>query len=395
MTSFRLRRQPLLAVAAIGTILTTRVCFGGAVFTEKVLASDGVVSAPHTDSNLINPWGAVQPPGGPIWVNNQGKDNATLFDGAGVRQSLTVDIPFAAGGGHGPTGIAFNSGTAFDLSTGGKTGPAPFLFADLDGSIAGWNSTGDKTKAVTVFTSSTPAAYTGLGIDPAGGRLYAVDGRGHNIDVLDSSFKKVATSGDFSDPSVPSGLFPFNAAVLNGHVYVTYTEPGKGNDDAPLGRGAVAEFDLDGHLIKHLSDGGQLATPWALNIAPAGFGDFGGALLVGNFSEDFGQVNAFDPDTGKFLGTVSDKNGNPIRNPYLWSVIFADGTNGTSTDTAYFTAGPEGETRGVFGMIAPAAAGGGGGPSPVPLPPAVWTALVGGLAAVPAMWRARRWGRPA
>jgi uncharacterized protein (TIGR03118 family) len=330
---------------------------------------------------------------GPIWISNQVSDNATVFDGKGVRQPLTVSIPFnAAVSDHGPTGVAFNPGQSFNLSTDGKSGPATFIFGNLDGSIDAWNNSGDNTKATKVFTSPTPAGYTGVALHTGGGggvagdRIYAVDGLGLKVDVLDSSFNKITTSGDFKDPSVPSGLFPFNIANINDKLIVTFTEPGDGNDDAPQGRGAIAMFDLDGHLIKHLADGGRLATPWGVTLAPHNFGDFSDKLLIGNFSNEFGEVNAFDPDSGQFLGTLRDKNGNPIRNPYLWAVIVGNGTNNTSEDQLYLTAGPEGETRGVFATIAVEKGGG----NAIPLPPAIVAAPLAGVFAVTSARRVRR-----
>jgi len=319
------RPRALTAWAGFLVALSTAAaapCVAGTVYLNTTLASDGVVPAPHIDSNLINPWGAAISPTGPIWVANQGSDNATLFDGAGNKQSLVVDIPFTVSPGaeHGPTGVVFNGSQSFQLNAGGKTGPASFLFANLDGSISAWNNTGDATKAVKVFSSPTPSGYTGLAIHNSSGasRLYAVDGTSGRIDVLDDSFKKVTTTGNFSDPSVPSGLFPFNISEISGKLYVTYAQLGE-NDDAAKGRGALAVFDLEGNLVKHLATGGELSTPWGLSMAPANFGDFSNKLLVGNFSSGFGQVNAFEPDTGKFLGIVSDKNGNPIRHPYQWA----------------------------------------------------------------------------
>ena len=45
-------------------------------------------------------------------------------------------------------------------------------------------------------------------------------------------------------------------------------------------------------------------------IFPSTFGTFSNDLLVGNFGN--GQINAFDPVTGAFLGTLSSANGSPI-----------------------------------------------------------------------------------
>jgi uncharacterized protein (TIGR03118 family) len=382
-------RATTFACAAVGVAALAGSSHAGSVYIEHVLTSDGVVNAPNIDPDLINPWGASQSPAGPIWVSEQGTDKSTLYDGAGMKQSLIVDIPFnAAAPEHGPTGQAFNPSQSFPLNTGGKTGPALFIFSNLDGSISGWNPSGDATKAVKVFQSNTPATYTGMTIHTGSGgdRLYAADGLGGKIDVLDSSFQKITPSGNFSDPSVPSGLIPFNIAELAGLLYVTYAAPGE-NAEVAKGLGAVAAFDLDGNLVKHISDGGELTSPWGLAIAPGNFGDFSGKLLVGNFSEDFGQVNVFDQDTGKFLGTLKNAQGNPIRNPYLWSVIVGNGAAGTDPDTLYLTAGPNDETHGVFADLALAKGGGG---NAIPIPPALLTAPAAGVLALASTWRARR-----
>ena len=70
--------------------------------------------------------------------------------------------------------------------------------------------------------------------------------------------------------------------------------------------GAVAEFDLDGNLIRQLiaGAGDHLASPWGIALAPSSFGQFGGDLLVGNFSFHASEINAFDPNTGAFIGTI-------------------------------------------------------------------------------------------
>jgi uncharacterized protein (TIGR03118 family) len=99
-----------------------------------------------------------------------------------------------------------------------------------------------------------------------------------------------------------------------------------------------------------------LNSPWGLALAPSTFGEFGGDLLVGNFGD--GTINAFDPDTGAFLGTMLNGHGNPIVNDGLWGLIFGNGGNGGDPNKLYFTAGIPGdgevEDHGLFGVIATA-----------------------------------------
>jgi hypothetical protein len=46
---------------------------------------------------------------------------------------------------------------------------------------------------------------------------------------------------------------------------------------------------------------GPLAAPWGITLAPPGFGQFGGDLLVGNFSFIASEINVFDPISGNPL----------------------------------------------------------------------------------------------
>jgi uncharacterized protein (TIGR03118 family) len=86
-------------------------------------------------------------------------------------------------------------------------------------------------------------------------------------------------------------------------------------------------------------------------LAPAGFGDVGGDLLVGNFGD--GTINAYNPATGAFIQTLKDPSGNPIMIDGLWALQFGNGGNFGSPGTLYFTAGPNDESHGLFGDLVP------------------------------------------
>jgi hypothetical protein len=113
----------------------------------------------------------------------------------------------------------------------------------------------------------------------------------------------------------------------------------------------VAIFDTSGNFIRQVVAGSKLAAPWGVALAPATFGPFGGDLLVGNFAYNHSEVNAFDPTTGAFRGTLSDANGNPILNQALWTIRFGIGGNNGDPNTLYFLAGINGERDGLFGQI--------------------------------------------
>jgi len=346
-----------------------------AAYSQTNLTSDGFVQAAHTDPNLKNPWGMSFGPTTPFWVSDQHTGVATIYDGTGApfptASPLVVTIPQASGPVAGPTGQVFNSTGGFVLNTGGKTGAATFMFANLDGSIAAWNGTGSLTQAVQVVPSTTGSAYTGLAItsNGSGNFLLAANNATGNVDVFDANFAPATLQGNFTDPSVPANLHPFNVTTINGKVYVTYAVPGPEADEEPIGSGAVSVFDTNGNLLQSLiPNGSQVASPWGIAVATSNFGEFSNALLVGNFSDEDGFINAFDANTGSFLGTLNGANGQPINNADLWTLAFGNGAQGSDANALYFTAGIGDEEHGLFARITPSS-----GPA-VPLPPAVVSA---------------------
>jgi uncharacterized protein (TIGR03118 family) len=265
-------------------------------------------------------------------------------------------VPPAAGGKQGsPTGIVFNSSTDFQISAGT---PARFIFATEDGTISGWAS---GTNAILmVDNSASEAIYKGLAIGNNGTAnfLYAADFHGAKIDVFDAAFAPATLAGNFSDPTIPAGYAPFNIQNIGGVLYVTYAlQDADGEDDVPgLGHGFINKFDLNGNLIARFASRGPLNSPWGLAVAPAGFGAFANALLVGNFGD--GRINVYDSVTGNFLfQQLADGSGHAISIEGLWGLKFGNGGNGGDVNTLYFAAGIAGpdelEDHGLFGSIQP------------------------------------------
>jgi uncharacterized protein (TIGR03118 family) len=171
------------------------------------------------------------------------------------------------------------------------------------------------------------------------------------INVFNSSFAPVTLAGNFVDPSLPAGFVPFNVQDIGGKVYVTYAPAGRPNQiNATPGMGFVSVFDEDGHFLQRLVSGGQLAAPWGMALAPAGFGQFGGDLLVGNRSSVASSINAFDPTTGEFKGTIPIDIGSNTGSA-LWALIFGNGAAGGDPNTLFFTNGINEEADGLFGAI--------------------------------------------
>lgn len=330
-------------------------------FVQTNLVSDISGLAAITDPELINPWGVSFSTTSPFWISNQGKNTTTLY---AVTHSTTVTkvginpptgfvaIPTTAQGPQGPTGQVNNvNASSFLVKNGGDGGPAHFIFANLNGTISAWD--GGPTAFVQVTTPG--ALYTGLATNGAQTQLYAANGGGAgSVDVFDSTFAPVSlASGAFVNPCLPAGFVPFNVAQISGDIYVTYAPAGHAaQTSAPLGAGAVAIFDESGHFIKELLVGDRLAAPWGIALAPPSFGRFASDLLIGNFSYLHSEINAFDPATGKFRGTLHiDAGNNPPGG--LWTLTFGIGGSNGSPDTLYFTDGINSEKDGLFGAISP------------------------------------------
>jgi uncharacterized protein (TIGR03118 family) len=106
---------------------------------------------------------------------------------------------------------------------------------------------------------------------------------------------------------------------------------------------------LDGHFIRRFAQSGRLNSPWGLALAPPNFGPFSNALLVGNFGD--GRINAFNAESGAFLGQLRDAQGQPLRLEGLWGLAFGNGQVAGPLNHLFFTAGPDDEQHGVFGSV--------------------------------------------
>lgn len=329
----------------------------GSIYQQHNLVSDLAGSADVTDPNLVNPWGLAFNPFGPAWVADNGTGVSTVYDGTGTPNSLVVQIPSpsAASGGH-PTGIVFNGSAQFVLTAGGASGVSRFIFATEEGMIAAWSPIVDQTHALRVIDNSaaTGAVYKGLALSAngTGSLLYAADFHNNRIDVFDGTFAPVTLStGAFTDPNLPVGFAPFGIQAINGNIYVSYAmqDANKHDDVEGAGLGFVNVFAPNGDFIKRLVSQGRLDAPWGMALAPAGFGEFGDRLLVGNFGD--GTINVYDIATGQFVGQLVGTNASPIKIDGLWALVFGNGFANQPVNTLFFTAGPNSERNGLYGRI--------------------------------------------
>jgi uncharacterized protein (TIGR03118 family) len=329
-------------------------CLLSTAVLQTNLVSDIPGLAAVTDSQLINPWGLTAGGKGPFWVSDNQDGVSTLYNGQGTKFGLVVNIPSAAGSpfSHAtPTGTVFNTdpnSKDFNVTDSGTTAPAIFLFDTLDGTIDGWNGASDN--AVMAFPPIPGAIYTGLAIDTSttfgNTLLYAADWGKGTLDVFTGNYEQIDQTS-FQDPAIPKDFRPFNVQDLpGGTIAVAYAkfDPTTGADTGT--GGFVALFTRDGTLMQTIKSGGHLNSPWGIAVAPAGFGDLGGDLLVGNFGD--GHINAFNSH-GRFVQELKDGAGNPIAIENLWALRVGNGGLGGDANTVYFTAGLTDAPATLFG----------------------------------------------
>jgi uncharacterized protein (TIGR03118 family) len=401
-TKVRSRVAAILAVAALSIGAAVTSATDG--YETILLVSNVSSTAKYVDPDLLNPWGLVLGPRGSIWVAENHSGMLASFGRSGVPAPGGVAVPGPGGTGSGsPTGLIYNDSDGFQISNGRTTLPSRLLTATEDGTIIGFNPMLDPSQGfVAVDRSGAGIVYKGLALArgtvgrdlaPEGQRdrllLYAADFHGGQVEVFDSSFALVS---QFTDPLIPEGYAPFNVVNIGNRLFVTFAKqklPDKMDDDPGPGHGYLVVFDTSGNVLRRFASAGPLNSPWGLALAPRRFGFASRALLVGNFGD--GVINAFDYQTGHFLGTLTDSGGAPIVIEGLWALAFdrqaqlfgfglaggSDATAGspdgasvppadqqgatTAGDEAdrggvslYFTAGPNGEQDGILGLLRPA-----------------------------------------
>lgn len=350
---------------------TLTVTAASAVTVTDLVADVAGGTAAHVDTKLVNPWGVsipAAPSTAPSWVANNGSQTSTLYDGNGVPQPaatpLIVNLAASAGGvPFDPTGIVANSSTAdFVVSAAGKSGGSAFIFDGAGGMIAGWSPGVDLTHAVTMYTDAGGAVYKGLAIAANNGDLflYAADFHNNKIDVFDTTFTKQTTSATaftFVDPAIPAGYAPFGIQAIPGsgvagatQIYVTYAKqvaPANSVNANGAGLGYVDVYDTNGKLIKQLIAAGALNAPWGIALAPADFGTFSNALLVGNFGD--GKINSYDAASGAPLGVLAGTTASAA--PGLLGIAFGNDAASQPHNSLFFAVGLNGGADGVYGRI--------------------------------------------
>lgn len=337
----------------------------------NLVATSATYNPQIVEPGLVDAWGLTLRPagsGGHWWVvaNKTGKSYEYMGDVNGVplhQDTLkTVTVPDHDGGQGTPSGVVYNvSGPGFVIdqqsSDGPLHGPAKFLFATDTGLVTAWteraNADGTTTRppdSVVVYDQSQQgAAYFGMAISPTFDRVYIADFGVHpSIVVLNDQFQNIS-SGKFVNPF--PGFSPWNVQTIGTSIFVAYAKqqvPGTELHGIALGK--LAEFDVSGNLIAIWDDRSLLNAPWGIVKAPdAGFGLYSGKLLVANFGN--GTVTVFDPTTRKAIDYLRGSDGKPIVIDGIWALNFGNGVSLGEANALYFTAGPKGETEGIFGKL--------------------------------------------
>ncbi|MGY4100694.1 TIGR03118 family protein [Nocardia sp. R16R-3T] len=276
------------------------------------------------------------------------------------------------------------------------TGSSRFIFAADSGKISAWTEQGAGGEivrhdgpAVLEFDGTAQGMkFKGIALDPSGTKLLAADfGSDPQVRTFDKDWKLVPTTG-FANPFATGDAVdpadaakgkkvkigdpaPFNVATIGNRVFVTYavtqadennkTKIRAGEEDKldkdkekeaanKAKMGQVAEFDKDGKLVRTFDADGRLNAPWAVTIAPQGFGSLSGKLLIGNFG-GAGRILALDDTSGKFVDYLRDADSKPAEIDGLWGLMFGNGEGLGDADALYFTAGPDDEKNGLFGSL--------------------------------------------
>jgi uncharacterized protein (TIGR03118 family) len=303
------------------------------------------------DTNLTNAWGIAYGPNTPFWVSDNGSGLATLYQitndpATGLPDVQKLGLQVVIPGDGSVTGQIFND-------VGGFNGDA-FLFVSEDGTISGWrNALG--ANAETLVPGITNNVYKGVTLshDTNGPVLLAANFRQGSVDVYNTNSILI---GQFHDPAAPADYAPFGIQSIEGMIFVTFAkqDPRKHDDVAGPGNGLIDVYDPVAHTFTRFVTGAgaggtlrQINSPWGVALAPDTFGKHAGELLVGNFGS--GTIMGFDAG-GKFQGLLKGKKG-AIKIDGLWGLKFGNGTKAGVPDILYFSAGPNGESDGLFGSL--------------------------------------------
>jgi len=338
----------LMAFAAVlVAVVIVLPCQAQFAVTNLVTDDQTANPAATTDAHLQNAWGIAASSSSPFWVSANGTGLAALYNVDPTTNATSkVGLEVLIAGNGTVTGQTFSN-------VAGNFNGDTFLFVSEDGTVSGWrNALG--TASETLQLASPTNSYKGATLFNNAGNvyLYATNFGTAAVDVLKGNPGAPNLSGTFVDPTLPAGFAPFNVQNLAGKIYVTYAlkNPSTGDDVAGPGNGFVDAFDTNGSFLQRIASQGALNSPWGLAIAPSNFGSLAGDLLVGNFGD--GTINAYNLTTLANDGPLKNATSAPIVIDGLWALTAGNNSQAGSSTKLYFSAGPNDESHGLFGVIA-------------------------------------------
>jgi len=170
----------------------------------------------------------------------------------------------------------------------------------------------------------------------------------YSADRLGRLFTPATTDGGFADP-ISGRLRAVWHREHRWRLFVTYAQQNAAKHDDVAGQAtalwmfsiptAICCAGLPAAVAQFTWVSPRFVRVWRLS----------GRILIGNFGN--GRINAFD-DNGRFIDELDDAHGKPLAIDGLWTLTLGGG-RGSSSDTLYFTAGPNDESDGLFGNIVP------------------------------------------
>jgi uncharacterized protein (TIGR03118 family) len=250
--------------------LTSAGLLSGTAFAQKYQETNLVSNTSQSgvttvDPDLVNNWGIARSSTGVWWASDEGQGVATLYNGTGVKQSLTVTIPQSGQNPTGtPTGIVFNGSTDFDVESGK---PAVFIFPAFDGTISAWNPGANPTVAIQKVQATQGSVLTGATIAQSKGQnfLYVTDVHEGKIRAFDGTFTPMKLPNNaFQDDHLSKKFVPFNVQNIGGNLYVTFAHQNAAKNFITAGAnfGAVDVFSPEGQLLLRLERGSFFNAPW-------------------------------------------------------------------------------------------------------------------------------------
>ena len=304
-------------------------------------------TAPNTDSELVNPWGAVVVDD-TIWIANNATgvlSNYTI-DGRKLGNSVLVNLGTSARGR--PTGLVAYNGSGFNISNGLTSAPARLIVVTQDGSINAYSPIISTTNAVQVVDSPNKIFF---GTEIVGNELFVTDFKNALIEKYNSNFQLVSQFTDID--LVNAGYAPFNIYEICGKLYVTFAKVNNpcpylgigGTVDVPgIGNGYIDVFDTNGTLLERFTSRGPLNSPWGMaELRVCKCDHLYRYLLVGNNGD--GIINIYNLKTKKWVGTIQNQNDDTLIVDKIWSIIIH-----CESDILY-TSGADNRLLGIYGVL--------------------------------------------